>query len=256
MSAIGYSSLCYTSGIAEFNLLLVDSIMLYLRRVEKFSSDIKQVSKEFSSGFKKQVGKGIAILRQGGIVAYPTDTVYGLGASMTSHKAVGRIYQVKQRPPDLALPLLVANVSQIEELSETVPEVARKLISKFLPGALTIVLPASPSVPDIITAGGATVAVRIPAHPIPLALIDGTGTPLVGTSANVSGRPSPLTASEVYDQLGDEVDLIIDDGEPCPGTASTIVNIIGEALVILREGTISREEIEKVCQSSTTGKGD
>ena len=149
-----------------------------------------------------------------------------------------------------------ANISQIEVLSETVPDVARRLISKFLPGALTIVLPASPSVPEIITAGGATVAVRIPAHPIPLALIEGTGTPLVGTSANVSGRPSPLTAGEVYDQLGDEVDLIIDEGKPCPGTASTIVDMTREVLVIIREGAISREEIEEVYQSSSTEKGD
>jgi L-threonylcarbamoyladenylate synthase len=214
------------------------------------------VSKELSSKLKKQVEKSTAILQQGGIVAYPTDTVYGLGASMMSHQGVERIYRVKQRSPDVALPILVANISQIEALSETVPEVARKLINKLLPGALTIVLPALPSVPGIITAGGATVAVRIPAHPIPLALIEGTATPLVGTSANVSGRPSPLTAGEVYDQLVDEVDLIIDDGKPCPGTASTIVDATGEVPVILREGAISREEIEKACQVTTTGKGD
>ena len=237
-------------------LLLVDSIMLYFRQAEKSSSDIKQVSNKLSSNLKKQVEKGIAILQQGGIVAYPTDTIYGLGASMASHQGVERIYQVKQRPPDMALPLLVVNISQIEVLCETVPEVARRLISIFLPGALTIVLPVSPSVPEIITAGGTTVAVRIPAHPVPLALIEGTGTPLVGTSANVSGRPSPLTADEVHDQLGDGVDLIIDDGKPCPGTASTIVDVTGEVPVILREGAISREEIEKVYRSSTAAKGD
>ena len=98
-------------------------------------------------------------------------------------------------------------------------------------------------------------AVRIPAHPIPIALIEGIGTPLVGTSANLSGRPSPLTAGEVHDQLGDEVDLIIDDGTPCPGTASTIVDVTGEVPVILREGAISREEIERVLESPAT-KGD
>ena len=214
------------------------------------------MSKEFSSELKKQVEGGIAILQQGGIVAYPTDTVYGLGASMTTRQAVERIYRVKQRPSDMAFPLLLANVPQIEAFSLSVPEVARKLISKFLPGALTIVLPASPSIPEIITAGGSTVAVRIPAHPVPLALIEGTGTPLVGTSANLSGRPSPLTAGEVYNQLGDEVDLIIDNGESCPGTASTIIDVTGEVPVILRKGAISREEIEKVCQASTTKKGD
>jgi L-threonylcarbamoyladenylate synthase len=206
------------------------------------------VSKELSSDLKKQVEKGIAILRQGGIVAYPTDTVYGLGACMNIRSAVERIYQVKQRPPDMALPLLVANFSQLDELSGTVPAIALKLISQFLPGVLTIVLPTSPSVPDIITAGGATVAVRIPAHPIPIALIEGIGAPLVGTSANISGKPSPLTAAEVHDQLGDEVDLIINDGQPCPGTASTIVDVTGEVPVVMREGAISREEIEKACQ--------
>ncbi len=229
-------------------LLLVDRIMLYLRRVQKPYLDTKQVSKKFSSDLKKQVEKGIAILRQGGIVAYPTDTVYGLGACMNIRPAVERIYQVKQRSLDMALPLLVANFSQINKLAGTVPAVALKLISQFLPGAVTIVLPASPFVPDVITAGGTTVAVRIPAHPIPLALIEGIGTPLVGTSANISGKPSPLTAAEVYDQLGDEVDMIIDDGQPCPGTASTIVDVTGDVPVVTREGTISRREIEKACQ--------
>jgi len=214
------------------------------------------VSKKLSPKLKKQIEKGIVILRQGGIVAYPTDTLYGLGASMTSRQAVERIYRVKQRPPDMALPLLVADISQIEALAETVPEVARKLIEKFLPGALTIVLPASLSVPEIVTAGGTTVAVRIPAHPVPIALIEGIGAPLVGTSANVSGKPSPLTADEVYNQLGDKVDLIIDEGKPCPGTASTIVDVTGEVPVVTREGAISREEIERVFKSSNTAKGD
>jgi L-threonylcarbamoyladenylate synthase len=169
---------------------------------------------------------------------------------------VERIYRVKQRPPDMALPLLVAKISQIEALAETVPEIAHRLISKFWPGALTIVLPASSSVPEIITAGGTTVAVRMPAHPVPLALIETTGMPLIGTSANLSGRPSPLTATEVQAQLGDGVDLIIDDGKPCPGTVSTIVDVTGEVPVILREGAISRKEIESLYQPSTTAKGD
>jgi len=215
--------------VSSISFCLLTALCYTSVRQKKPSLDTRRVSKEFSSDIKKQVKKGIAILQQGGIVAYPTDTVYGLGACMNMRQAVERIYQVKRRPMDMALPLLVANFSQIEELAETVPTIALKLISQFLPGALTIVFPASPSVPDIITAGGTTVAVRIPAHPIPLALIEGIGAPLVGTSANVSGKPSPLTAAEVYDQLGDELDPIIDDGQPCPGTASTIVDVTGEA---------------------------
>ena len=212
------------------------------------------MSQKFSSGLRKQVESGIAILQQGGIVAFPTDTVYGLGASMTIHQAVERIYRVKQRSRDMALPLLVANTSQIEAIAVTVPPVARDLINHFLPGALTIVLPASCAVPEIITAGGTNVAVRIPAHPIPLALIEGIGTPLVGTSANVTGKPSPLTAGEVYDQLGDEIDLVIDDSGCCRGQESTIVDATGETPVVLREGAISREEINACVLA--TGKGD
>jgi L-threonylcarbamoyladenylate synthase len=155
----------------------------------------------------------------------------------------------------MALPLLVANTAQISEVAQQIPSIAWRLIERFLPGALTIVLPRSDAVPPIVSGGGATVAVRIPAHPIPIALIEGLGTPIIGTSANLSGRPSPLTAEEVHSQLGDKVDLIIDGGR-CPGTESTIVDVTGETPVILRAGAISREEIEQVCRSITFRKGD
>jgi L-threonylcarbamoyladenylate synthase len=145
----------------------------------------------------------------------------------------------------MALPLLVANTAQISEVAERVPPVAWRLIERFLPGALTIVLPRSEAVPPIVTGGGGTVAVRIPAHPIPIALIEGLGTPIIGTSANLSGRPNPLTAEEVHSQLGDKVDLIIDGGR-CSGQESTIVDVTGETPVVLRAGAISREEIEQV----------
>jgi L-threonylcarbamoyladenylate synthase len=198
-----------------------------------------------SSDTQQQIEKGIIILRRGGLVAYPTDTVYGLGAGMTQLQAVERVFAVKARPPGMALPVLVANTAQISEVAQRIPSVAWRLIERFLPGALTIVLPRSEAVPPIISGGWATVAVRIPAHPIPIALIEGLGTPIIGTSANVSGRPSPLTAEEVYSQLGDNVDLIIDGGR-CPGRESTIVDVTGETPVILRAGAIPREEIEQV----------
>jgi len=156
----------------------------------------------------------------------------------------------------MPLPLLLADVSQITEVAEPVPPVAWLLIHSFLPGALTIVLPKSNSVPDIITAGGTTIAVRIPAHPVPIALVEGLGTPIVGTSANLTGRPSPLTADEVYSQLGDKIDLIIDGGR-CPGSReSTIVDVTGETPVVLREGAISREELEQVCGNILLKEGD
>jgi L-threonylcarbamoyladenylate synthase len=124
-----------------------------------------------------------------------------------------------------------------------------------MPGSLTLVLPKADWLPGIITGGGETVAVRIPNHPIPIALINGLGAPIVGTSANLSGQPSPLTADDVHTQLGDSVDLIIDGGR-CPGgKESTIVDVSGERPAIIREGAISKEEIEQVCGSTLLEEG-
>ena len=198
------------------------------------------------SSVQKRVEQGILILKQGGIVAFPTDTVYGLGAMVTRH-AVERVYRVKGRPRSMPLPLLLADKSQIGEVAGPVTPAAWLLAERFLPGALTIVLFKSKSVPGFITAGDKTVALRIPDHPIPVALIRGIGAPIVGTSANLSGQPSALTAEEVYAQLGDKVDLIIDGGR-CPGgRESTIVDLTGETPLILREGAISMEELKQVC---------
>ena len=204
---------------------------------------------------QRQVDSGISILKRGGIVAFPTDTVYGLGACANLRQAVERVYQVKRRPRSMALPLLLADTLQISEVAEPVPPIVWLLARNFFPGALTIVLHKSDSVPDIITAGGLTVAVRIPAHPIPVALANGLGMPLVGTSANLSGKPSVLTADEVYAQFGDKIDLIIDGGR-CPGgRESTIVDVTGETPVVLREGAISREELKQVWGSVVLQEG-
>lgn len=202
---------------------------------------------ELSSDIHKQVEKGIAILKEGGLVAFPTDTVYGLGACVSLPQAVERVYKVKGRPLNMPFPWLVSDESQIAEAAETVPSVAWLLIRRFLPGALTLVLPKS-------SVASTTIAVRIPAHPIPIALIKGLGTPIVGTSANLSGKQSPLTADEVRSQLGDKVDFIIDGGRCIGGIESTVVDVTGETPVILREGAISREEIERVCGTLTSRK--
>ena len=196
---------------------------------------------------QEQIERGISVLRQGGLVAFPTDTVYGLGACASLRQAVERVYRVKRRPRNMAFPLLLAHTSQIGEVADSVPQIAWLLVRNFLPGALTLVLHKSSSVPDVIAGGGMTVAVRIPAHPVPVALAEGLGTPIVGTSANLSGKPSALTADEVYSQLGDKIDLVIDGGR-CPGgRESTVVDVTGEVPVVLRGGAISREELERVC---------
>jgi len=204
---------------------------------------------------QQQVDRGISILKQGGIVAFPTDTVYGLGASASLHQAVERVYQVKERPRNMALPLLLAHTLQISEVAEPVPPLAWLLANNFFPGALTIVLYKSNSVPDIITAGGSTVAVRVPAHPIPIALADGLGMPIVGTSANLSGKPSALTADEVYAQFGEKIDLVIDGGRCSGGKESTIVDMTRETPAILREGAIKKEELEQVFKSIVFKEG-
>jgi len=206
------------------------------------------VLNRLSPSIQQQIEKGISVLKKGGLVAFPTDTVYGLGAAANLPEAVEKIYQVKQRPHDKALPLLLGDLVQIADVAHHVSETAWLLARAFLPGALTLVLPKASSVSDIISGSGQTVASRVPAHPVPLALINGLGTPIVGTSANISGHPSPLTADEVRAQFGDEIDLIIDGGR-CPGgKESTVVDVTGEVPVLLREGAIARKELEEVCQ--------
>jgi len=196
---------------------------------------------------RQQLEKGISILKQGGVVVFPTDTVYGLGAASYIPEAVERVYRIKERPRNMALPLLLAHTSQIGEVAESVPPIAWLLADKFLPGALTLVLAKSSSVSALVTAGGATIAVRIPAHPVPVALARGLGAPIIGTSANLSGKPAPSTADEVYAQFDGKIDLVIDGGKCSGGRESTIVDVTGEVPVVLREGAISREELKQVC---------
>lgn len=201
-----------------------------------------------SADIERQIESGAAILKRGGVIAYPTDTVYGLGAAFNMTEAIRRVYEIKERPLSMPLPLLLASDSQLEEITRTITPLARLLMDKFWPGSLTLVMPAAESVPDIITAGGKTVAVRIPDHPVPLALINKLGVPIIGTSANLSGKPSPLTAEEVSAQLGGRMDFLIDGGH-CPGgKESTIIDVSGAEPVLIREGAIPRAEIEKVCK--------
>jgi len=194
----------------------------------------------------EQIRQAIETLKKGGIVAFPTDTVYGLGANALDNNAVAKVYRVKRRPRHLALPLTLGEVCQIAAVARDIPDIAWRLAEHFLPGALTLVLHKAASVSSVVSGGGERIAVRVPDHPVPIALVDGLGAPITGTSANLSGSPSLLTAEEVHRQMGDMVDLIIDGS--CPGGVdSTVVDLTGEAPRILREGAISREEVERIC---------
>ena len=205
---------------------------------------------------EQQLQHAVAILKGGGVVAYPTDTVYGLGADIFNEKAVGRIYQIKQRLIYQPLPILLADKFEMAMMAAAMPEIAWLLAEHFLPGGLTLIVRKSSLVPPWVTAGGDTVAVRIPNHPIALALIRDLGKPLIGTSANLSGLPSPVSTREVRDQLGDKVDFVLDGGR-CPGgIESTVVDVTGETPMILREGSVSREEIERILPGSVVrGQG-
>jgi L-threonylcarbamoyladenylate synthase len=195
-----------------------------------------------------QVDRAIEILKSGGIVAFPTDTVYGLGGDALNTEVAERIYRVKQRPRSLPLPVLLADLTQVAAVVDSVPGIARFLMKRFWPGGLTLVLPKAASIPEIVSAGSDKIAIRIPNHSVPLALIHGLGAPITGTSANISDKPSPLTAKEVEQQLGSDVDLIIDMGR-CPGgLESTVVDVTGETPVILRQGIIPEDEIKKAYQ--------
>jgi L-threonylcarbamoyladenylate synthase len=201
-----------------------------------------------------RIEEGAAVLINGGIIAYPTDTVYGLGASSDNVQAVKRIYKVKKRHMDMPLPLLLADVSWIERVTSSIPEIAYQLIEVFLPGALTLVIKKDETLPDIISGGKDTIAIRIPDHPVTIALINGLGKPLIGTSANVSGKPSALNADEVKNQLGDKIDYILDGGL-CPGgKESSIIDVTGNIPVLLREGAVSKADIEKVCKIILPGE--
>ena len=186
---------------------------------------------------------GGKILREGGLVAFPTETVYGLGANGFDGEAVARIFAAKGRPADNPLILHVAKKSDVKPLWANVPASARVLMDTFWPGPLTLVYNKSAAVPDEVTAGLPTVAVRMPDHKTALALIREAGVPIAAPSANVSGRPSPTLAQHVREDLDGKIDLIIDGG-PCRyGLESTVLSLVGEP-TILRPGAISREMLE------------
>jgi len=196
---------------------------------------------------KAQVETGAEILKSGGIIAYPTDTVYGLGACYDCIPAIERIYAIKQRMPSSALPLIVANVKQLQTIVSEVPAVARKLIDRFWPGALTIILLRSNNVPDIVTGGRNTVAVRLPACSVAVLLAERAGKPICATSANVSGQTSALSADEVQQTLGNRLDFIVDGGRVKGGRESTIIDLTCPVPSILRPGPVGREDIRQIC---------
>lgn len=180
-------------------------------------------------------------LAAGQVVALPTDTVYGLGADPFSTGGADRLFVLKRRPREVDLPLLVADEEQALALATAVPDPARRLMDRFWPGALTVVLPRRPDLRADLGADEATVGVRCPAHPVPLALCRAYG-PVATTSANLHGEPTATTAAEVAAVFGDAVAVVLDGG-PCTGAPSTVVDCTGAAPKLLREGRIPWDDV-------------
>ena len=199
------------------------------------------------SPLEQEIEQAVACLQSGGVVAFPTDTLYGLGADAFNAKAIERIFQIKGRSPNMALPVLLADAADIALVAREVPAIAWTLAEKFFPGALSLVLKKAAILPDLLTGGSDTVAVRVPNHPIPRSLAKALGRPVTGTSANRSGFPPPKTFEEVNADLGDKVDIILRGGPPCGGLPSTVVDVSDGALRIIREGVVSAAEILAAC---------
>jgi L-threonylcarbamoyladenylate synthase len=192
------------------------------------------------------IAEAASIIQAGQLVAFPTETVYGLGADGLNPTALDQIYRVKDRPPDNPLILHIASPGQLPLVAAHVPTIAQRLMQAFWPGPLTLILPKTSRVPDLATAGLTTVAVRMPAHPVALALITAAETPLAAPSANRSGLPSPTTAQHVFDDLYGRIPLILDTGPTRIGLESTVLDVTSTPPVILRPGGITQEAIEAV----------
>ncbi|HHV62919.1 MAG TPA: threonylcarbamoyl-AMP synthase [Firmicutes bacterium] len=192
------------------------------------------------------IRRAARVLREGGLVAFPTETVYGLGANALNEEAVRGIFRAKGRPADNPLIVHIARKEDLTGVALAIPSIAERLIDRFWPGPLTLIFPRHPSVPLVTTGGIDTVAVRMPDHDIALALIAEAGVPVAAPSANTSGRPSPTVAEHVICDLGSKVDLILDGGPTAVGVESTVLDITVTPPVILRPGGTTPEEIQSV----------
>jgi L-threonylcarbamoyladenylate synthase len=192
------------------------------------------------------INQAADVLRQGGLVAFPTETVYGLGADVLNLDAIRKVFTVKGRPPDNPLIVHVAGTKMLDDVVDEIPDKGKLLGEAFWPGPLTLVMKRTILISDLVTAGLDTVAVRMPDHPVALALIRAFGEGIVGPSANLSGKPSPTTAQHVYDDLRGQIELILDAGQTAIGMESTVVDVTVDPPAILRLGGLTRERIEEV----------
>jgi L-threonylcarbamoyladenylate synthase len=195
---------------------------------------------------KEAIKRAAAALRQGKLVIFPTETVYGLAANAFDAAAAARVFAAKQRPLTEALPVQVGDKRDMKKVAESVPELAQRLIDRFFPGPLTLVLAKHVNVPEIVTANGPKIAVRMPSHPVALALLWEFGCPIIATSANISGGLEPQAAADALAQIGEAVEVVLDAGPAPLGQVSTVVDVTESPPRILRMGALPVEEIADV----------
>ena len=179
---------------------------------------------------KKKIRRAAQIIKEGGLVAFPTETVYGLGGNALDEHAAKKIYAAKGRPQDNPLIVHIHSTSQLDKLVYDIPPGAAKLMDRFWPGPLTIIFPKKDIIPSGTTGGLDTVAIRMPAHPVALEFIKEAGVPIAGPSANISGRPSPVCANDVMEDLSGRIDIILDGGSASVGVESTVLDLSEKAL--------------------------
>ena len=196
--------------------------------------------------FRTQMVKIKRILNLGGVMAFPTDTFYGLGATAFNRKAVSRIFKIKQRPKDKPLLTLVASAYQVNSMALEITPTAEILIEKLWPGPLTILFSAHPHLPSQLTANTGKIGVRQPGNEMVRKLLSGIGFPITATSANISGTENVTTAREVEETLGSQIDLIVDGGAAPGGKESTVLDVTLSPSLLVREGAVTREEIDAI----------
>ena len=196
-----------------------------------------------------EIDQALRLLQDGGVVAIPTDTLYGLAADALNPVAIEKVFAIKERPEGLALPVLLAAPEQLHQVADDVPWQIRAVAEAFWPGAMTLIIKRKRSLPPRLTAGNPTVAVRVPDHPVPRELARRLGRPITGTSANISGAADPKTLGELRKQVGDRVDLLVASGPVPAGSASTIVDLSGDGPRLIREGAVPFEKIAALLNS-------
>ncbi len=194
--------------------------------------------------------KAAEVINSGGMVAFPTESFYGLAVSVKDEKAIQRLFDVKKRRSDQPILMLVPSVERLNQIVVHIPKIARLLMSRFWPGGLTLIFEAKPDLPQGLTAGTGKIGVRLSSHPIARALAEAVGMPITGTSANISGEAACSSAKEVHHSLGEKVDLILDGGKTAGGKGSTILDVTVDPPQILREGMVGREQLEKCLPAS------